>query len=490
MNTKARKIFARLALLTALAFFACAFPFSLLAGTNPMDIFAGSGLPGSADGPLNKAGLNVPYGLAVNSKGHLYIADSYNNTVRMIANGIMTTVAGGNKGGDAYGFPRGGYNDGEALKARFNRPRAVAVDKSGVLYVADTGNHAIRKIAGGKVTTLAGTGQPGYKDGTGKDARFNSPAGLVIDAKGNLYVADTLNQVIRKITPAGVVSTYAGKSGDGGYKDGSVSSALFNEPSALALDSRGDLYIADTGNQLIRKVSSGEVTTVAGSHGALLEDTGYCRGAYRNGPALAAAFNFPKGLTVLDNGVIIIADTWNSRIRAITGDKVITLAGTGEYGSRADSLDTAILAAPAGVVYKDKLLYISDSDNHLIWQLPLDPDNLQARPDYTPPAEEIQIWVDGEKLLTDENTRPYIFSDRTMLPLRAICEKAGWSVDWAEDGTITVTQEDKQKAFLPGDVNLQNKNGFTMTGVRYLAESMGCTVDWLPEYRAVSVRSR
>jgi len=457
-----------------------------------LTILAGSGIPEKADGQLEKAGFNTPYGLTVDSQGRIYVADSYNNCIRVIANGTVSTVAGSSKGTDAYGFPLGGFSDGDVNQARFNKPRAVVVDGQDTIYVADTGNNVIRKIANGKVTTYAGTGKAGFRNGSAREAQFNAPSGLALDKAGNLYVADTLNNVIRKISPQGFVTTYAGKTtGEAGYRDGSLSEAVFNEPAALAMDSQENLYIADSGNQLIRRIANGRVETVAGSQGVLISGTNYVQGNFRDGSRTVAAFNFPKGITVLENGTLVIADTWNSRIRAILNNgQVITLVGTGENGRIPGPLYKAVLGSPVGVAYYNNILYIADADNNLIWQMPLNPNELRAVPSFAPPSEEVQIWVNGVRLELNANNKPYIQDGRTVLPLRAICEKLGYRVDWATDGTITISKGNWRKVFTVRDPNLQNKNGYTMVGLRYLAESMGYKVEWIPEYRAVTVTDR
>lgn len=388
----------------------------------------------------------------------------------MIANGIVYTLAGG---------VNGGYADGEAAAARFSGPRALVIDAQNNIYVADTGNNVIRKISGGKVTTFAGNGKAGYKDGASKDAQFNTPSGLVMDKSGFLYVADTQNHVIRKISPAGNVSTVAGKTeGIAGFRNGLAEEALFNEPAALVLDSQDNLYIADAGNQLIRKLSAGNVVTLAGSIGTIIPGTTYYKGE----------LNFPKGLTILENGILIVADTWNSRLRAVlpTG-QIVTLAGTGVFGKVTGAIDEAVLGRPTGTTYFNHKLYISDADNHLIWELDINPDNLQVRSDFAEPSEQIQIWVNGERLVTTTDSQPYLWQERTMLPLRLLCEKLGWTVNWTKEGTITITKGSQEKILTTTNPNLQLKNSRTMAGVRYFAEMFGGTVDWVSSFRAVDI---
>jgi sugar lactone lactonase YvrE len=474
-----------LASFLALSIMAC--PLSLLAEEPALRVLAGSGIPEKADGLPEKAGFNTPYGLAVDNQGRIYVADCYNNSIRVIANGMVSTVAGSIKGTDLYGFPMGGLVDGDADKAVFKKPRAVVVDGQGTIYVADTGNNVIRKISKGKVTTYAGTGKAGFRNGSVREAQFNAPSGLALDKAGNLYVADTLNNVIRKITPQGVVTTYAG-AGKAGYRDGSLAEAGFNEPAALAMDSQDNLYIVDSGNQLIRKITEDKVETAAGTQGGLLSGTNYIQGSFRDGSRTEAAFNFPKGITLLENGTLIIADTWNSRIRAVLNNgQVITLVGTGENGKAPGSLYQAVLGSPVGVAYYNKNLYIADADNNLIWQMPLNPNALKAQPKFDPPSEEIQIWVNGVRLQMDANSKPYIKEGRTMVSLQAFCSSLECQVGMEADGRVTITKGDIRKVLEAGDTNLEIVNGNTMVGLRYLAESMGYKVDWAPEYRAVVV---
>ena len=183
-----------------------------------------------------------------------------------------------------------GSDDGVADAARFYLPRGVAVDNAGNVYVADTSNHAIRKITG-VVSTLAGlVGNPGGADGTGSAARFNQPRGVAVDNSGNVYVADIANNTIRKITPAGAVSTLAGLAGNPGSADGTGSVARFNNPAGVALDNAGNVYVADTGNHTIRKITSGGVvSTLAGLAG---------NPGSADGTGSAARFIFPVGLAV------------------------------------------------------------------------------------------------------------------------------------------------------------------------------------------------
>ena len=212
----------------------------------------------------------------------------------------------------------------------------MAVDGSGNVYVADTDNNTIRKITpAGVVTTLAGTaGVPGSADGTGSAAQFNYPGGVAVDGSGNVYVADIDNNTIRKITPAGVVTTLAGTAGVHGSADGTGSAAQFYDPHGVAVDGSGNVYVADTDNNTIRKITpAGVVTTLAGTAGVY---------GSADGTGSAAQFNYPAGVAVDGSGNVYVADTYNDTIRQITPAGVVTtLAGTAGMPGSADGTGSA-----------------------------------------------------------------------------------------------------------------------------------------------------
>ena len=237
---------------------------SLAAGVYVFNPLAGNAVAlDHSDGTGTNARFFNPTGAAVDLAGNIYIADGGDHTVRKVTgSGVVTTIAG------SSGQP--GSADGVGANARFLYPYAVAVDGAGTVYVTDTGNQNVRKItAGGVVTTLAGTlGVAGSANGTALAAQFNLPQGIAVDAAGNVYVSDTNNDTIRMISTSGVVTTLAGSAGQAGDAGGTGSSALFNNPFGIAVDSVGNLYVADYGNSLIRKISAGgPVTVFAGSLG-------------------------------------------------------------------------------------------------------------------------------------------------------------------------------------------------------------------------------
>ena len=311
---------------------------------------------GSLDGTGAAASFNYPIGVAADSSGNVYVADTDNNMIREITPaGVVTTLAGS--------ASSSGSADGTGSGASFHRPLGLAVDSSGTVYVADTGNNTIRKVtSAGVVTTLVGTaGAVGSADGTGTAASFNLPTGLAVDGAGNVYVADSMNGAIRKITSAGVVTTLAGTAGVIGSADGTGASASFNYPFGLAVDGAGNVYVADTYNDTIRVVTSaGVVTTLAGTAGV----TGSA-----NGTGAAASFRQPFGLAADGAGNLYVADTGNNTIRQITAAGVVTtLAGTAGATGSADGTGAAAgFYEPFGVAVDSAgNAYVADSSNNTI----------------------------------------------------------------------------------------------------------------------------
>ena len=251
---------------------------------------------GFADGDVSVALFASPIDVAVDSAGNVYVADSWNNRIRKITPaGEVSTLAGGTAGSA----------DGDGEDAQFDVPHGLTVDMTGNVYVADRDNHRIRKVTPtGSVTTLAGSTQ-GYTDGVGEDAQFNRPLGIAVDPAGNVIVTDSNNNRIRKVTPAGEVTTLAGSFQGNG--DGVGTGAQFNLPTVLALDAAGNVFVADSNNHRIRKVSpAGEVTTLAGSTAGLVDGVGP-----------AAQFNNPRGVAVDAAGNVFIADYNNHQIRKL-----------------------------------------------------------------------------------------------------------------------------------------------------------------------------
>jgi sugar lactone lactonase YvrE len=269
--------------------------------------FAGSDFAGTANGPVATATLFRPIGVAADGSGNVYFVDGQ-SLIRKISNGIVSIFAGSTTG----------FVDGPATTARFDSPWALTTDAAGNVYVSDNYNYAIRKITpAGVVTTLAGRGTPGYVDGTGLNAAFDNPRGLTVDPNGNVYVCDMYNNRIRKITPAGVVTTVAG-SGPyiwGGYVDGPALTAQFNGPSGIVMDPSGNLYVTEANNR-IRKISpDGMVSTFAGSGPAFA--LCFCFPIGADGAVRAARLSSPSGIAINSSGTMYVADYGGNCIRKI-----------------------------------------------------------------------------------------------------------------------------------------------------------------------------
>lgn len=278
--------------------------------------FAGSrGTTGFSDGTGAQAQFNHPAALAVDNAGNVYVADTNNHVVRKITPARQVTTLAGTAG-------QPGSNDGPAPSARFTFPTSVAVDDRRNVWVADFGNHTLRKITPeGVVSTVAGVaGESGSVDGAGPAARFNQIHGVALDATGNIYAADFGNHTIRKISPDGSVATLAGAAGNCGSNDGAGAAARFCAPYAAVVDNTGNVFVADTSNQTIRKIAPGGiVTTIAGSPGSA---------GSVDGPSAAARFAIPAGIAVDRNGNIYVADFGNYSVRKITPNGTVsTVAG-------------------------------------------------------------------------------------------------------------------------------------------------------------------
>lgn len=328
---------------------------------------AGNGTDGySGDGgAATSAELAGPFDVAVDTSGNLFIADTGNNLIRKVStSGIITTVAG-------LGYGYGGFSGdgGAATSARLNYPTSIVIDGSGNLYLADVFNNRIRQVAAnGIINTVAGTsvGRYGYSSNSGNatSAVLDLPAGVATDITGNVYIADTVDNVVRKVSVNGIITTIAGN-GLQGYSDdgGSATTGSLNQPVGVVLDAPGDLYIADSLNNRIRKVStSGIITTVAGNG-----TPGY---SGDGGPATSTELYNPSGIAIDASGNLYIADASNLRIRKVAASGIITtVAGNGTSGYTGDGgLATNAQFKSVDAVAVDTLgnLYIADTNNHCV----------------------------------------------------------------------------------------------------------------------------
>ena len=327
-------------------------------------VAGGAGLPGFADGPASTARFRDPAGIAAAPDGVIYVADAGNNRIRVVRSGsISVPPAVSTLAGDGTA----GFADGPGASARFNSPQAVAIDPGGAVFIADTGNNRIRRIAtDGTVTTLAGDGTAGLINGAAAQARFNAPSGLALDNQGNVYVADTGNASVRLISNSGNVSTIAG---DGTIGSSDSPNDRFDGLIGVAFDgARAYAYIADTNNHRLRRLDSiGNVITIAGSSRGFADGTG-----------TQARFADPSGIAVEASGKLVIADTTNSLVRGVDPNlataPVVTIAGTGERGLTDGPGNQARFFTPRGIaVASSSAIIVADSGNHVLRKVIIPP---------------------------------------------------------------------------------------------------------------------
>ncbi len=313
--------------------------------------------------------LSNSRGLAVDSSRNVFIADAGHHVIREAnrSTGLLTSIAGTLS---SHGYSGDG---GLATNATLNFPQGVAMDSAGNLFIADTGNNVIRKVAASSqvISTIAGTGIAGFAgdNGAATVATLNGPLAVALDSSGTLlYIADTGNNVIRKVVlSTGVITTVAGTPGAGGFSGdgGLATSAQLNNPQSVAVDSSGNLFIADTANFVIREVSGGNITTVAGNNtaGGGCQTTTACN---NGGPATSAQLNNPQAVAVDSSGKIYIADTGNNIIRKVDAGTISTVVGNGTAGFTGDgrSPTSAALLSPNALAFDSSgTLYIDDAGN-------------------------------------------------------------------------------------------------------------------------------
>jgi RHS repeat-associated protein len=348
---------------------------------------------GGDGGAASQASLRHPAGLAADGAGNIYVADQMNNRIRKIdTNGIITTIAGDGQAG----FSGDG---GQATQAELHNPAGLAADGAGNIYVADQMNNRIRKIdTNGIITTIAGDGQAGFSGDGGQaaQAELNMPSAVATDSYGNVYIADSNNNRVRKADPAGIIYTIAGDGQTGYSGDGSQAEhASLYHPSGVAADSAGDIYIADQLNNRIRKVDRGGVISTIVGNGKNCGLTGCQLGD--GGQALQASLNGPTGVAVDGSGDIFIADTSVSRIRRVDPTGVIgTIAGNGVpyYSGDGGSAANASLSLPAAVaVDAAGTVYIADTYNNRVRKVEADLPGVSAQNIIIPSIDGKELYV-------------------------------------------------------------------------------------------------
>lgn len=479
---------------------------------------AGSGEYGKQSGGLLEASFRMPQGIAITPNGTLLIADTRNQIIRKINTSEVTVYAGFSELPlDSYQLPTGALLDGKIEEAVFHRPQGLAIDKDGNVYVADSANHAIRKITTkGKVETIAGDGIQGNRNGTGQEARFYHPSGIAIANDGSLYVADTGNHLIRKITKDGTVTTLNAHSNRfveivdgevteaGDFQDGLLHQAKFNEPTGIAIDKKGNVYVSDTGNRLIRYIDLQQktVSTVAGQVTKPFYQTNALFGGsgFRDGDATTTLFASPKGIALTAEDGLVIADSGNHAIRYLYDGKVTTLAGStkGIAGDIAGVNSKNRLHNPVDVaVASNGTIYIADTNNNKIkqWTIYELPQLLDS--------EAIKVVFEQKQILFDVD--PEVKEGRTMVPVRAIMENFDYNVSYNYP-FITLEKDNKEITFQVNSNKLEVKeqgeapvsktldvmpyvkdNRFFVP-IRFFSEEIGLDVQWYGEKRTVIIR--
>jgi len=473
-----------------------------------------------------KGTFNEPSSIAYDSlKQRWIVADTRNQLLRSVNAKGTETLAGMDLGVDDYYASLGGLNDGEPLQAAFDRPTGLTVGQGGTVYIADTGNHAVRMIdSSGRVKTLAGNGEIGLINGKGAEARFHNPLDVAVTKEGIVYVADTLNHVIRKIDNGTVTTLNAPSTRvaevfpgvvevSGDYKDGPLKSAKFNEPSGLALDGKGNLYVSDTGNQTIRYIdfTTQTVTTIAGWKGGsdaiYAADSLYAAGGFADGKAQAAKFHAPRGLSVTSEGGLLIADSLNHVIRYYKNGIVSTVAGIPGESSDADGpAHAAGLNKPTDVVWmNDGTFVVADSGNSKIrivkpYKLPA---GVQTTNGDGGSVKSYQLLLNDTVVSTDAPIQAV--NGTLFVPVRVLTEKLGFVVHYNKEtvtlskGNLTYTLQlgktqvskgtagQKQSTLQLGAAPFNQHNRMYVP-VRFFAEEIGLDVQWLPEWRVVLLR--
>lgn len=453
--------------------------------------FAGQGIWGEQDGAKEEAQFRLPTYATIDGEGNIYVADTQNHLIRQIdPTGQVTTLAGRTSGTDDYGLPLGGYQDGKFAEAMFNEPRGIVVAGDGTIYVADSQNGAIRVLAtdgtvstlldglafpsglaladngelyvsetlahrilsispDGTYTVLAGGGYVeedgwpigGLRDGVAGQAQFNEPTGLALAQDGTLYIADTGNQRIRALSQDGVVTTIAGSGAEriaetgyiiGGYQDGLATEAQFNYPSGLALGEDGTVYVADTLNHRIRAIrTTGEVDTLLGV-------TSY---GHENGIEVKASFDHPIDLVGLANGDLLIVDQWNHALRLaewyqlpadlkvdgnihLVWNQTIVETDTqpeNKHGRIMVPVRALAEAFGYAVEWDEALRQVSFSDGE---------QEIRMQIGSTEVSGDVELTMD---------VAPYIKDNRTLVPVRFVAEAFDKHVDWlASSRTVLI----------------------------------------------------
>ena len=444
--------------------------------------------------------LYFPIGLATMGN-YLVVADSMADRIQILdmtdGNNQLVGIPG--RFGLSYA-QSGAFIDGFREYAMFTKPAGVFVTPQGNIIVADTENHAIRQVIGAFVVTIAGNGFPGYNDGRETYAQFNHPRAAVMCPNGYIYVADTLNHAIRRIDSQGYVTLFAGSPGNSGFVDGSIDTARFFEPSGLYITADGTLYVADSANHAIRKIQNGTVTTIAGRPGEQIRFSDYFEGGYVDGSNSEALFNFPRDLAMLPDGSLLVADSLNHAIRKITQDQTITILGGGMAGHFHDSAENLQITRPEGIAVTDTSIFVSDTANNAVLEIPLNDRVLAGRPSREQMLADtglttnsrfafrgdIRVFL-GDERVNMGRVEPWIRGDSIFVPIRPFMEALGAQVHLNEaTGNLAILVGDT-RTDLQRDSDYFIMRGVMVTTLDELIRLFPYTIEWFPELRLITL---
>jgi DNA-binding beta-propeller fold protein YncE len=442
--------------------------------------------------------LYYPIGITM-LNGDLIIADSKCDRIKIIDSERSWRVGIPGQFGLSY-RDSGAFIDGFRENAMFMKPAGVSVCNEGTIIIADTGNHAIRRLDEQFVITIAGSGTAGYQDGKEGMAQFNSPRSAVMCPNGDIYVADTMNHLIRKIDSDGNVTTFAGSPEQHGFVDGSLQDARFREPSGLYIDNNGIIYIADSANHAIRKIENGLVSTIVGKPGEINRFTGYADGEYVDGENEFVRFNFPRDIALLADGSILVADSMNHAIRlvSISQGKTITIAGNGKADQFYLSAENVRMTRPEGIYSNGEKVYVSDSFNNRVLAIPLTEKTLAGRPGREQMLALTGITIDsrysyqgdirvfiGDEWVDMGRVAPWNTADAVYVPIRPLFEALGATVDVNErTNTLTITINELDTVLIL-DVDYFILKGIAVTTIAEIERLFPYPIEYFPEFSTI-----
>lgn len=442
--------------------------------------------------------LYYPIGIALINE-NIIVADSKCDRIQILNDYRNVRVGLPGQFGLSY-HDSGALIDGYRENAMFMKPSGVFVCPNGDVIIADTGNHAIRRMDTDFVITIAGNGAAGFNDGKEGEAQFNHPGSAAMCPDGFIYVADTLNHVIRRIDIDGNVIVFAGSPQESGFADGSLTQARFFEPVGLDINADGVIFIADSANHAIRMIEDGLVYTIAGKPGETDRSTGYPQGDYIDGENELVRFNFPRDIALMPNGDILVADSLNHAIRMITPEQTKTIAGNGMAGQFYASAENLKLTRPEGVYTNGHTLFISDTHNNRVLSVPLTERILDGRPSRGRMLVDTGISTDsrysyrgdirvfiGDRWVDMGRVAPWNTADAIYVPIRPLFEALGATVtlDQHSDSlTISIQEWD---TVLVLDIDYFILRGIAVTTIEEIERLFPHTFEWFPEFSTIAL---